>query len=139
LQANDLPAMDQLWTEYRARKRSAHWSTPRSASPARKIAMIDTDALALRADHPYVSWVVAFTGDSNCSVAGMPLDRPASELVARKAGMTILPRVTRKVQLLVDCDNQGTSGNQRRAVEYGIPVIAERQFWMTVGLSVDPA
>lgn len=137
LQADDLPAMDQLWTEHRISKRSTRWSTPRSTSPARKIAVIDTNALALRPDHPYVGWVVAFTGDSSCSVAGMPLDRPASELIARKAGMAIHPRVTRNVQLLVDCDDRGTSGNQRRAAKYGIPVIAERPFWTSIGLSVD--
>jgi hypothetical protein len=28
---------------------------------------------------------------------------------------------------------------ERRAAEYGIPIIVERQFWTTIGLSVDQA
>jgi hypothetical protein len=139
LQVDDLLALEQLWTEHRIRQRSTRWSTPRSAPRARKIAVIDTDSMTLRPDHPYVGWVVAFTGDSTCSMGGMPLDRPASELIARKAGMTIHPRVAKRVQLLIDCDDQGTSGNQRRAADYGIPIIAERQFWINIGLSADPA
>jgi hypothetical protein len=97
------------------------------------------DQLAVAPDHEWVGQIIAFTGDSRCIVAGMALDRSSSELIATKAGMIVHPRVTKKVQLLVDCDDQTVSGNQRKALEYGIRVIPEREFWTTLGLTVEMA
>lgn len=88
-------------------------------------------------DHPWVGQLIAFTGDSRFAINGDKLDRETSEEFARKAGMQVHPRVTKKVQLLVDCDPEGVSGNQAKAIEYGIPVVPEAQFWAALRLPVE--
>jgi hypothetical protein len=64
------------------------------------------------------------------------LDRALSEALASKAGLTVHARVTKKVQLLVDCDPTSASGNEQKANEYNIPVIAEHEFWQSLGIDV---
>jgi NAD-dependent DNA ligase len=78
------------------------------------------------------------TGDSRFAIDGEKLDRETSEAIARNAGMEVHARVTNKVRLLVDCDDRGVSGNQRKAIEYRIPVIREIDFWTALGLPVEP-
>jgi hypothetical protein len=90
-----------------------------------------------KSEHPWVGQVIAFTGDSRCAIAGEKLDRARSEEFVRAAGMEVHARVTRSVQLLIDCDDSGVSGNQRKAIQYGVPVVSEYEFWMTVGLPVE--
>jgi hypothetical protein len=88
-------------------------------------------------NHPWVGQVIAFTGDSRCAIAGEMLDRARSEEFVRAAGMEVHPRVTKSVQLLADCDDSGVSGNQRKAIQYGVPVNREYEFWTTLGLPVE--
>jgi hypothetical protein len=88
-------------------------------------------------DHPWVGKVIAFTGDSSCVIDGVLLDRARSEALARAAGMVVHPRVTKSVNLLVDCDDRGVSGNERKAIQYGVPVVREHEFWTTLGLQVE--
>lgn len=89
-----------------------------------------------RTDHEWVGLLIAFTGDSGYSLNSVHLDRSAMHWLALRAGMTTHPRVTKKVQLLVDCDQTGVSGNHRKAEEYGILVISEGDFWSTLGVDV---
>lgn len=93
--------------------------------------------IALRDDHPWPSQLIAFTGDSTFRLQGVPIDRAAATVLAQRAGMQVHPRVTKKVQLLVDCDASGVSGNQAKAEEYGIPVINEHEFWAALGLPIE--
>ena len=51
--------------------------------------------------------------------------------------MVVHPRVTKSVTLLVDCDDSGVSGNERKAIKYGIQVIREIEFWTALGLPVE--
>lgn len=88
-------------------------------------------------DHPWVGQLIAFTGDSRFAINGDSLDRATSEEFARQAGMQVHPRITKKVQLLVDCDPGGVSGNQAKAIEYGIPVVPEAEFWAALRLPVE--
>jgi hypothetical protein len=88
-------------------------------------------------EHQWVGQVIAFTGDSRCVIAGERLDRARSEELARAAGIEVHERVTKKVQLLVDCDDETVSGNQRKAIEYGIQVVREAEFWAALGLAVE--
>ncbi len=106
-------------------------------SPAETLIELLGDRLAVRSDHRWPGALVAFTGDSRCHVDGMRLDRAASEMLAFRAGLSVHPRVTRKVQLLVDCDPTGISGNESRAREYGIDVVTETEFWTELGVRVD--
>jgi hypothetical protein len=89
-------------------------------------------------EHPWVGQTIAFTGDSRFATDGEKLDRETSEAIARNAGMEVHARVTKKVRLLVDCDDRGVSGDQRKAIEYGIRVIREIDFWTALGLPVEP-
>jgi len=97
-------------------------------SPRECVAEIngDTDeGVTVRTDHPWPGYLIAFTEDSRYSLDGMPLDRNTSVELARRAGLSVHERVTKQVQLLVDCDPSRVSGNQRKAIEYGIPVVSE--------------
>lgn len=95
------------------------------------------DEAPVRTDHPWPGCMIAFTGESQMRLVGVEIDRDWATAIARKAGMHVHPRVTKKVQLLVDCDPGGESGNQLKAVEYGIPVIDEESFWRALGLPVE--
>lgn len=95
------------------------------------------DELSFRPDHPWQANLIAFTGDSTYRLHGFAIDRGAAAALASRAGMQVHPRVTKKVQLLVDCDATGVSGNQAKADEYGIPVVAEGDFWKAIGLPVE--
>jgi hypothetical protein len=94
------------------------------------------EGITVQTDHPWPGYLIAFTGDSLYSFGGMPLDRATSEELARRAGMSVHPRVTKHVQLLVDCDPTGISGNQRKAMDYGVPVVSEGDFWAALGVNV---
>jgi hypothetical protein len=94
------------------------------------------EEIAVRTDHPWAGHLIAFTGDSRCAYRDVPLDREASVMLANRAGIQVHPRVTKKVTLLVDCDPTSRSGNERKAADYGIPVVSEREFWAALGLEV---
>jgi hypothetical protein len=48
--------------------------------------------------------------------------------------MSVHARVAKKVRLLVDCDPCTTSGNEQKANQYGVPVVAESDSWATLGV-----
>ena len=85
----------------------------------------------------FVGKSVCFTGESVCSVGGQRLDRATQELLAASAGLVIVPRVTKKVDLLVLSDPDSLSGKARKAAKYGVRRIAERAFWPAIGVSID--
>jgi hypothetical protein len=107
------------------------------ASPAETLVELLDDALTIRSDHRWPGGLVAFTGENTCRIRGMLLDRSSSELLARRAGLAVHPRVTKQVTLLVDCDSSGASGNERKARAYGIEVVTESAFWTELGVQVD--
>jgi hypothetical protein len=104
------------------------------ASPSK---LLGRSMPAPSSDHPWAGFLIAFTGDSRYAINGDKLDRETSEELARRAGMEVHPRVTKKVQLLVDCDPDGVSGNQAKAIEYGVPVVSEREFWEALRMPVE--
>jgi hypothetical protein len=106
-------------------------------SPGETMLELLGEAIAVRTDHPWAGWMIAFTGDSRCSVSGIALDRHASLAIANRAGLHVHPRVTKQVQLLVDCDPTTESGNEIKAIGYGTPVVTEREFWTALGVAVD--
>ncbi len=87
--------------------------------------------------HEFTGKSVCFTGESTCSVAGKPMDRATQRLLAAKAGLVVAPRVTKKLDLLVLADPDSLSGKAKNAAKYGIRRIAERSFWMALGVAVD--
>lgn len=87
--------------------------------------------------HEFAGRSVCFTGESMCSVGGFPLDREHQELLAAQAGLVVAPRVTKKLDMLVLADPESMSGKARSARNYGIRLIAERAFWIAVGVTID--
>ena len=87
--------------------------------------------------HEFTGKSVCFTGESTCSAAGKPMDRATQRLLAAKAGLVVAPRVTKKLDLLVLADPDSLSGKAKNAAKYGIRRIAERSFWMALGVAVD--
>jgi hypothetical protein len=106
-------------------------------SPGETMLQLLEEPLRIRNDHPWRGVMIAFTGDSRCTWNGMAIDRELATVIATRAGMIVHPRVTKKVQMLVDCDPGGTSGNELKAHEYGIQVILEADFWAALGLATE--
>ncbi len=88
----------------------------------------------LPAAHPWVGQLVAFTGDLRTTITGCLVDRHAQVMVARWAGCEVMPRVTKKTQLLVAADTTDLTANMQKARDYGIPIEGEAQFLAAIGL-----
>jgi DNA polymerase-3 subunit epsilon len=67
-------------------------------------------------------------GDSIVFTGQMARPRGVWEADARTAGLTPQANVTKKTVLVVAADPDSLSGKARKAVEYGIPIIAESSF-----------
>ncbi len=79
---------------------------------------------------------VCFTGELTCSHDGQPVTREMAHRLAENAGMTVAPRVTKKLDILVVADPDSLSGKARKAREYGIRIVAEVAFWSMIGVEV---
>jgi ATP-dependent helicase Lhr and Lhr-like helicase len=79
---------------------------------------------------------VCFTGELTCKFEGERMTRERASLLAAEAGLVVLPRVTKKLDLLVLTDPHSTSGKARKAREYGTRLIAETAFWAMIGIEV---
>jgi DNA polymerase-3 subunit epsilon len=79
---------------------------------------------------------VCFTGELTCKHDGQPVNREMAHRLAENAGMTIAPRVTKKLDMLVVADPDSLSGKARKAHEYGIRIVAEVAFWSMIGVEV---
>lgn len=80
---------------------------------------------------------VCFTGTSVCSERGRPLTRERVQELAAEAGLVVLPRVTKKLDILVVADPNTASSKARKAREYGTRVVAEVAFWRAIDVRVD--
>jgi len=108
-------------------------------SPGETLLDLAADTIVVRTDHQWPGWLIDFTGESRGAVGGIALDRESSAILARRAGLHVYPRMTKKVQVLVDCDPATESGNELKAVEYGVPVISEREFWAALRAPIEAA
>lgn len=104
---------------------------------AETLAELLLDEQRPRMDHRWAGLTVAFTGASRFSFAGARLDDAAMTILAQAAGLKVHPRVTKAVQLLVECESVG-SANSVRAAEYGLEIVAESAFWPELGIDVAP-
>lgn len=80
---------------------------------------------------------VCFTGESACTIRGSQISRATQEALAFNAGLTVLPGVTKKLDILVVSPLAGTTGKVRKAVDYGIPCVEENAFWRAIGVRID--
>lgn len=80
---------------------------------------------------------VCFTGGSACTVGGMPVSRATQEILAMNAGLHVLPRVTKKLDLLVVSPLADRTGKVVKAEQYAIPQVDEATFWRSIGVRID--
>lgn len=80
---------------------------------------------------------VCFTGALTCSHQGTPVTREIAQELAEGVGLTVAPRVTKKLDLLVVADPHSVSGKAELARKYGVRIIAEPAFWPMLGIEVD--
>lgn len=80
---------------------------------------------------------VCFTGASRCSIDGDKISKDIAEGLAENAGMTPVPRVTKKLDVLVVSDPDTASGKAKKARAYGTRIITERAFWHKIGIAVE--
>ena len=102
-------------------------------TPGECIVELVTDDLPQR-PHAWIGNRIVFTGDSANTIYGASLDRPAQLMLARWAGCDVLPRLTRKTDLLVVADSYNPTANLQNAKDYGVPIIEEPAFLAAIGI-----
>ena len=80
---------------------------------------------------------VCFTGDSVCSMGGVPLSRADRERLAARAGMIVKSGVSGRLDMLVLADPDSTSGKAQKAAALGVRRVAELAFWRAIDVAVD--
>lgn len=103
-----------------------------AAKPA--VEVVFTDSVTLGA---LSGRAVCFTGESGCTIGGAPISRATQEALAVNAGVAVLPRVTKKLDILVVSPSAGMTGKVTKAVEYGIACVEEAAFWRAIGVKID--
>jgi hypothetical protein len=112
------------------RDRTAHQPLPSEAHERTELTAID--ALG-----ELQGKCVCFTGESACTVGGIEISRASQEILATNAGMSVLPRVTKKLDLLVVSPLAPRTGKIAKAEEYGIARVDEAAFWRALGVRID--
>lgn len=80
---------------------------------------------------------VCFTGDSACTVLGVPLGRADQERFASAAGMIVKSGVSRRLDILVLGDPDSQSGKAHKAADLGVRCMVEAVFWRALGVAID--
>ena len=80
---------------------------------------------------------VCFTGPSACTVGGAEISRTSQEILATNAGLTVLPRVTKRLDVLVVSPFVERTGKVAKAEAYGILRVDEPSFWRAIGVRID--
>jgi hypothetical protein len=108
----------------------------RLGKPIETMAEEIADRYPLRTDHAWRGQTVVFTGESWCGVMGLRLEKPTREFLAARARCRVATRMTKDVQLCVESMPDDDSATHRKAEQWGVPRVAEPEFWRTVGLHV---
>jgi DNA polymerase-3 subunit epsilon len=80
---------------------------------------------------------VCFTGECSCCIRGQLITREMAEQLAVNKGLSVLPSVTKKLDLLVVADPNTQSGKAKKARQYGIRIVHEPVFWRSLGVPID--
>jgi DNA polymerase III subunit epsilon len=88
-------------------------------------------------DESFSGKSVCFTGALAGTIGSEIITREIAEDLARRAGLDVHPRVTKKLDLLVVADPNTMSSKAKKAHEYGTRIIAESVFWRALGVPVD--
>ena len=103
-------------------------------TPGECIAELVTDDRTPTGGHPWAGKVIAFTGQSQTTIHGVPIEREAQVMLARWAGCVVLPRITKKVDALIAADPEEMTGNLLKATDYGIAIVSESAFLSAIGI-----
>ena len=79
---------------------------------------------------------VCFTGALTCLHNGKLVTRERAASLAGAAGLIVLPRVTKQLDLLIVADPETASGKAAKARSYGTTIIAEAAFRPLIGVEV---
>lgn len=85
----------------------------------------------------FVGKSVCFTGQSRCTLDGVPLGRADQERLAAEAGMLVKSGVSRRLDVLVMADPDSQSGKAREARKLNVQCMVERAFWRALGVPID--
>ena len=81
---------------------------------------------------------VCFTGGSVCTIGNREIDRTTQEILATNAGLHVLVRVTKKLDVLVVSPLAPPTRRKIQQAElYGIPMLDEATFWRAIGVRID--
>jgi len=94
-------------------------------------------SLTSKSIEDFKSKKVCFTGELFCSVDGVPVSRKKAHELSIEAGLEVLERVTKKLDILVVADPNTLSGKAKLAKGYGVRIMYENVFWKTLGIKVD--
>jgi len=87
--------------------------------------------------HRWAGAQVCFVGNSVHAACGIPMDRSAQQALAQRAGCSVHPRVTRKVQVAVLGSRSTASATLDKIREYSVETVAEDVFWNELGLRLE--
>jgi DNA polymerase-3 subunit epsilon len=93
--------------------------------------------LSAEADATLAGKTACFTGALLCCHEGAPLTRERAERLAERAGLVVVQRVTKSLDVLVVADPNSMSGKAEKARQYGTRIVAETAFWSMIGVEVE--
>lgn len=105
-------------------------------TPGECAAELATDDITPAA-HRWIGKYVVFTGQGGTTLLGVPLEREAQVFLGRWSGCEVLPRMTKKTDVLVVADIEQATGNLQKAREYGVEIVDEPEFLTGIGMPRD--
>ena len=102
-----------------------------------KLSPIKASVLPSKSIEDFKGKKVCFTGELFCSIDGVPISRKKAQELSIEAGLEVLERVTKELEILVVADPNTLSGKAKKAKIYGVRILHENVFWKTLGIKVD--
>lgn len=81
---------------------------------------------------------VCFTGPSGFAFHGDRITRQVQEVLATQVGLTVAPRITKRVHIVVVGAGLPLTSKVAKAASYGIAIVDEREFWKRIGVPIEP-
>lgn len=80
---------------------------------------------------------VCFTGSLQARIDGETVSRSTAQRLADERGMVVKKNVTKGLDYLVAADPHTQSNKAEKARRYGVPIVAELEFWRRLGVAVE--
>ncbi len=134
----------QLWAEIDTMFGPSDPPAPLRATPSprgrvrhERVTRVAASSEATTPPQP-VRMSVCFTGPSAFAFHGEQITRTMQEMLAEQHGLVALPRVTKKLDVLVIGRDDPRTGKRAKAEAYGTTVVDEAPFWAGLGVTLDP-